>query len=592
MFDVVIRDGLVVDGSGGAPRRGDVALEGGRIVEIGSVSGEARETVDAGGRIVAPGFIDVHTHYDAQAFWDPTLSPSLYHGVTSVVGGNCGFSIAPLASPPSDAAPAETRAQTGEYLMRMLARVEGMPLESLREGVPWDWSSFGEYLGRLEGRLAVNAGFMVGHSALRRVVMGERAVGQEATQAELESMNALLRSSLAEGGLGFSSTRSAAHNDASGQPVPSRHASLEELYSLCRTTGDFPGTALEMLPGTSTFTEEDKEILTQMSLNANRPVNWNLVAPRADMPEVMENQLSASDYAAERGAVVLALTVPQELAGRVNLLSGFAFDALPRWAEVIGLPVEARKRALADPTVREQLRLGGEEQGPGPLKGLTRWSEIEVQETFAPENQKWQGRTVGAIAAERGVDPLDALIDLSLSEGLRTSFSSPTEGQTDPESWRMRAESWTDTRTIVGASDAGAHLDMMDTFAFTTQLLGRGVREMGLVSVEEAVRQLTGIPARLYGMRERGRLEEGWHGDVVVFDVDRIAKGPTYTRFDLPAGAPRLYAEAEGIDHVFVNGQEIVREGAETGARPGAVLRSGRDTETMENERWTSILKH
>ena len=335
MFDVLIRGGLVVDGTGEPARRADVALREGRIAEIGTLSGPARETLDADGRIVAPGFVDVHTHYDAQAFWDPTLSPSPYHGVTTIVGGNCGFSIAPLSP------------EAGPYLMRMLARVEGMPLESLREGVPWDWSSFGEYLDRLDGRLAVNAGFMVGHSALRRVVMGERAVGHAASPDELEAMNALLRASLAEGGLGFSSTRSAAHNDADGQPVPSRHAALEELYSLCRTTGEFPGTALEMLPGTSTFSEEDKEILTQMSLAADRPVNWNLIAPRADMPEVTENQLGASDYAAERGAVVLALTVPQELSGRVNLLSGFAFDALPRWAAVVGLPIEARKIVVA-----------------------------------------------------------------------------------------------------------------------------------------------------------------------------------------------------------------------------------------------------
>ena len=239
-------------------------------------------------------------------------------------------------------------------------------------------------------------------------------------------------------------------------------------------------------------------------------------------------------------------------------------------------------KALADPAVREQLRRGAEEQGAGLFKALTHWEAIGIEETFEPENERWRGRRVGELAAERGVDPLDALLDLALSEGLRTSFTSPTEGQSDPESWRMRAESWTDPRTIVGASDAGAHLDMLDTFAFSSQLLGRGVREMGLIGVEEAVRQLSDVPARLYGLRKRGRIEQGWHADVVVFDLERIAKGPTHTRFDLPAGAPRLYADAEGIDHVFVNGIEIMRAGEETGARPGTVLRSGRDSETVE----------
>jgi N-acyl-D-aspartate/D-glutamate deacylase len=247
----------------------------------------------------------------------------------------------------------------------------------------------------------------------------------------------------------------------------------------------------------------------------------------------------------------------------------------------MGLPLEARIRALADPRVREELRRGGEEQGPGPLKALTRWAQLGIEETFEAANARWRGRRVGELARERGVDALDALLDLALSEGLRTSFSSPVEGQDDPESWRMRALAWQDPRTVVGASDAGAHLDVLDTFAFTTQLLGRGVRELGLISVEEAVRQLTDVPARLYGLRERGRLAEGWCGDVVVFDLERVAKGPTYTRCDLPAGAPRLYADARGIECVLVNGRTIVRDGVETGARPGRVLRSGRDTETV-----------
>jgi N-acyl-D-aspartate/D-glutamate deacylase len=579
MNDILITGGTIVDGTGAPARRADVAVRDGRIVAIGDASGPARETIDATGRVVAPGFVDVHTHYDAQVFWDPTLSPSLYHGVTTIVGGNCGFSIAPLTP------------DAGEYLMRMLARVEGMPLESLRTGVPWSWSSFADYLALLEGRLAVNAGFMVGHSAIRRVVMGERAVGHAATAEELEAMKALLRRSLEEGGLGFSSTRSAAHNDADGQPVPSRHATLEELYALCRVAGELPGTSLEMLPGTSTFSVEDKEILTRMSLEAQRALNWNLVAPRSDMPEVALNQLDASDYAAARGAVVLALTVPQEIQGRVNLHSGFAFDALPRWAKVMQLPIPERMKALADPAVRAELRRGAEEQGPGPLKALTRWAQIRIEETFEPANASLRGRTLGEIARERGRDAFDVLLDVALSEGLRTSFASPTEGQTDAESWRLRGESWTDPRTIVGASDAGAHLDMLDTFAFTTQLLGRGVREMGLVTLEQGVRQLTEIPARLYGLRERGRLETGWIADLVVFDPERIAKGPTYTRSDLPAGAPRLYADAIGVDHVIVNGETVVRDGVETGARPGTILRSGRDTQTVPLDAWLGEIK-
>jgi len=570
MLDILIRGGLLIDGTGSEGRRADLGIRDGRVVALGDVEEPAREIIEAEGRVVAPGFIDIHTHYDAQVFWDPTLSPSPFHGVTTIVGGNCGFSIAPLAP------------EAGGYLMRMLARVEGMPIESLEQGVPWDWQSFGDYLSRLDGRLAVNAGFLVGHSALRRVVMGERAVGHEANERELAAMLALLRESLAQGGLGFSSTRSAAHNDAEGQPVPSRHASVEELLALCGVVRDFPGTTLEMLPGTSIFSEEDKEILSGMSLAADRPLNWNLVAPSSDAPEVTEHQLSASDYAAERGAVVLALTVPQEIEGRINLHNGFGFDALPGWAEVMGLPLEERKRALADPVVRDKLYAGAESQGPGLFKALTNWAGMRINECFEAKNKRFEGQRVGEVAEERGVEAFAAMLDLALSDGLRTSFTPFLGGQTSDASWEMRGRTWSDPRTVIGASDAGAHLDTIDTFAFTTQLLGRGVREKGLIGLEEAIRQITQVPARLYGLRERGEIRGGWYADVVVFDPERIAKGPTYTRQDLPAGAGRLYADAEGIDHVFVNGREIVRGGEFTGSHPGCVLRSGRDTETVD----------
>ena len=354
MHDVVISGGRVVDGSGAPAREADVALQDGRIAAIGRDLGEAARTIDATGRVVSPGFVDVHTHYDAQVFWDGTLSPSCYHGVTSVVGGNCGFSIAPLAP------------GAGAYLMRMLARVEGMPLESLEAGVPWDWTSFGEYLDRLEGTLAVNAGFMVGHSALRRVVMGERAVGEEASPEELDAMLALLRTSLGEGAWGFSSTISPTHNDGEGQPVPSRHASREEMLALAGAVRDFPGTTVEFLPGVGVFDDEKKALMADLSLAANRPLNWNVLAPAAANQEMVEAQLSATDYARERGAEVVALTVPQPMQVRLNLVGGFVFDALPGWADLFQQPLSERKRRLADPDYRRKPRRGRELRGRRP----------------------------------------------------------------------------------------------------------------------------------------------------------------------------------------------------------------------------------
>jgi N-acyl-D-aspartate/D-glutamate deacylase len=569
MLDVVITGGLLVDGTGAPARRGDLGIRGGRIAAVGEVGEAARETIDARGKVVAPGFVDVHTHYDAQVFWDGTLSPSPFHGVTSIVGGNCGFSIAPL----SDSA--------GEYLMRMLARVEGMPLESLQKGVPWDWRSFGEYLDRLERKVAVNAGFMVGHSALRRVVMGERAVGHEATDAELEAMCALLATSLREGGLGFSSTISPTHNDGAGQPVPSRHASREELIALARVVRDHPGTTLEFLPGVTVFSDDQKQLMTDLSLAARRPLNWNVLAPSAGNGDYVEAQLSATDYARARGAEVIALTVPQAMTVRINLTSGFVFDALPHWAGLFQLPIDERVRKLRDPAYRKQLDEGANSEGAGMLRGLARWDRMQVVETFADETRGFAGKTVAEIAEAEGKSPFDAMIDVAIADGLKTQFQPGGVGD-NPADWEARGRVWHDDRALIGASDAGAHLDMIDTFAFSTQVLGNGVRRHRVMGLEEAVRQLTDVPARLYGLRERGRLEQGWHADVTVFDADAVESGPTYTRYDLPAGAGRLYADARGIEHVFVNGVEIVRGTKHTGALPGTVLRSGRDTDTVE----------
>ncbi|MGH7288219.1 MAG: N-acyl-D-amino-acid deacylase family protein, partial [Myxococcota bacterium] len=408
MLDLRIVGGTVIDGSGAPGQSQDVGIRDGRVVAIGKLDEDARQTIDATGHAVAPGFIDIHTHYDAQAFWDSTLSPSSFHGVTTVVGGNCGFSIAPLAP------------EAGDYLMRMLARVEGMPLESLEKGVPWSWRSFGEYLGLLEGKLAVNAGFLVGHSALRRVVMGKRAVGHEATPDELVRMTELLRQSVREGGLGFSTSLAATHNDGAGEPVPSRHASREELLALARAIRDLPGTVLEAIPGTGLWGEKEKAIMADLSLAANRPLNWNVLAPNALAPQYTENQLSASDYAAERGAVVVALTPPATPTVRINLASGFLFDAFPGWDALFRLPIEARKQKLRDPAFRRRLDEGAHSEGAGLLRGLARWENMIVDQVARPENDVLRGRKIGEIAEGLGKEPFDCLLDLAIAEDLET----------------------------------------------------------------------------------------------------------------------------------------------------------------------------
>ncbi len=568
MYDTLIRGGWVVDGDGGPRRRADVGIAGGRITEIGPDLDTADATVlDADGRIVCPGFVDVHTHYDAQPFWDGTLSPSPLHGVTTVIGGNCGFTIAPLSDDPAD----------GEYLMRMLSRVEGMPLESLREGVPWDWKSTAEFLDAVDPLLAINAGYKVGHSALRRVVMSDDAVQREATEAEVAAMAELLRAGLAAGAMGFSSTWSTTHNDAEGRPVPSRHAARSELIQLCSVLVDFPGTGLEFLPGIGgPVDEESRQLLTDMSLAAGgRQLNWNVMQVTAGNVDECLLKLEAGTHAAERGATVVALTVPTLIAARLSFASGFVLDAIPGWADVMFLPREEKKRILADPAQRK--RLDDLAQGDHPLRRLANWGALTIFDTVNPVNARFDGRTVAHIAAELGCDPFDALLDIAIADDLQTSFGR-ADVPASREDWEARVGIWRDGRAVIGASDAGAHLDLLATFNYPTRVLAEPVRQHGLLELEEAVHLMTAVQADLYGLVDRGRLHEGAHADVLVIDESAVDSDPVTIRPDLPGGAARLYAGASGIDEVLVAGVAVVEAGTFTNARPGRVLRSGTDS--------------
>ena len=568
MFDTLIRGGWVVDGDGGPRRRADVSIVDGRIAGIGPDLDTADATVlDADGRIVCPGFVDVHTHYDAQPFWDGTLSPSPLHGVTSVIGGNCGFTIAPLSDDPAD----------GEYLMRMLSRVEGMPLESLQEGVPWDWKSTAEFLDAVDPLLAINAGYKVGHSALRRVVMGDDAVQREATDGEVAAMAELLRAGLAAGAIGFSSTWSTTHNDAEGRPVPSRHASRSELIHLCSVLVDFPGTGLEFLPGIGgPVDEESRQLLTDMSLAAGgRQLNWNVMQVTAGNVDECLLKLEAGTHAAERGAKVVALTVPTLIAARLSLASGFVLDAIPGWEEVMFLPREEKKQILADPAQRR--RLDDLAQGDHPLRRLANWGALTIFDTVNPVNARFDGRTVAHIAAELGCDPFDALLDIAIADDLQTSFGR-ADMPASREDWEARVGIWRDGRAVIGASDAGAHLDLLATFNYPTRVLAEPVRQHGLLELEEAVHLMTAVQADLYGLVDRGRLHEGAHADVLLIDESAVDSDPVSMRPDLPGGAARLYAGASGIDEVLVAGVAVVAAGTFTRARPGQVLRSGTDS--------------
>ena len=565
MFDLVIRNGTVIDGTGIPGRVADVAVSEGRIVAVGEVTEQGENEIDASGLIVAPGFVDVHTHFDAQVFWDTTLSPSPLHGVTTVISGNCGFTIAPL------------EAEHGDYMMEMLARVEGMPLTSLQEGVPWNWRTFGEYLDAIDGTLMPNAGFLVGHSAIRRTVMGERSVGELASEGELQSMKELLAESISAGGLGFSSSWAKTHNDADGEAVPSRHASETELIELCSVLRDSDAVALEFIPTIERFDNEVYQLLTDMSVAADKPLNWNVIFVNARQADLIEEKLQASDYAARQGGRVIALTAPMPAVSRLCFESGFLLDTLHGWTEPMALPPEEKLALLSDPERRKALN--EDAQKPSAFRGVARWERLTVGEVTKESLKHLEGRTIGEIADETGKSAWDTLCEIVVEDDLKTGLYPPAAGDND-ESWALRQALWNDDRCLIGASDAGAHLDFLATFNYSTYLLA-AARDRSLLSLESAVNKLTDVPARLYGLKERGRVEEGWWADLVVFDAAEVAPAEVEVREDLPGGAWRLYSEAVGVHHVFINGEHAVRDGGFTDARPGTLLRSGRDTEPV-----------
>jgi N-acyl-D-aspartate/D-glutamate deacylase len=570
MLDYVIRSGTVIDGSGGPARRADVGLSEGRIIRIGDVTEEAAHELDAAGLMVMPGVVDPHTHYDAQLFWDPSASPSNLHGVTTVIGGNCGFTLAPI------------KAEDADYIRRMMAKVEGMPLAALEQGVPWSWSTFGEYLGALEGNLGVNAGFLVGHCALRRQVMGAARAAEVATDEEIGAMRALLAESLRAGGLGFSSSQSRTHSDADNQPITSRHADRREMLAFCEEVAAHEGTTLEYITNgcLDAFSDDEVDLMTAMSKTAQRPLNWNVLTVDAHSAGRIEHQLGASSTAAAAGGQIVALIMPTLVPMNMSFRTHCALFLIPGWGDVMGLPLEERMVQLSDPAVRAQLDERAHAKEAGVFRGLARWGTYIIGDTYAPANEGCAGRVVEDIAAERGAGSFDTLLDIVLADQLRTVLW-PNTDDGDERTWTMRAEIWSDPRAMVGGSDAGAHLDRMCGSNYPTAFLADCLRGRRLVPVERAVHMMTGQPAQLFGLRRRGLLAEGYAADLCVFDPATVGSDPARLVHDLPGDAPRLIAASTGVVRVLVNGVETVRDGAPTGAVPGTLLRSGHDTASV-----------
>jgi len=558
-YDLVIRAGRVVDGTGMPGFTADVAIADGRIARIGRVDGPAQRTIDADGAVVAPGFIDVHTHYDVQLDWDPLATPSCFHGVTTVLTGNCGFTLAPAK--PEDV----------PWLAATLSRVEGMSARALAEGFRFAGGSFAEFWKRLEGRLGVNAGGYVGHCAVRRFVMGDDASERAATADEIAAMAALVRQAMREGALGFSTSQIDLHRGEDGRGVPSNHAAPEELVALASVLAEFDHGAIEIIPRSFAegFDAADRALLLELYRVSGKPIELNILVPNRAHPMGWERTLAFCREAFAQGARLHPQFSTNRLELHLKLANTFVFDEMPLWRSVLTDAEPARSRRLADPETRRRLRAEwDDEAGRAVTFDL---ADLEVEGVRDPAHAAWVGRSVGEIAAERRVAPLDAFLDLAIAEDLETNFRSRMSDVARKFIAHVVRSGVSDPIVMSGSSDGGAHLASFTGADYTTRLLSEWVPDP--LSLEQAIWRLTGMPATVHGLRDRGFLRTGACADVVVFDPATLAAGDAYLTRDFPAGSERYVVDARGYRAVVVNGVPLVEDGRHTGALPGHVLR-------------------
>jgi len=551
--DVVIRGGTVVDGTGSPGRVADVAIRDGRIAEIGPGLSGSR-VLNATGQIVAPGFIDIHTHYDAQVFWDPSLTPSSFHGVTTVVAGNCGFSIAPV------------RPESVGLLARTLQHVEDMSFDTLSAGVPWDeFETFPQYLDAISRRgTALNYSCYVGHTAVRMYVMGDEAYERAATPAEIARMQAVVGEAMDGGAIGFASSASPTHNGESGRPVPSRVGDLAELRALLQPVRTAKRGVVALLPGGVISHQEVFDLQREIG----RPFTWTALLTVQGYP-YHEGVMAEHDAAWADGVEVWPQVSCRPLVFQMNLSEPFTLNMRPTFAALMGTSRADRLAAYRDPSWRDK---AWAEAGGGSGSLPVNWANISV--ATSGSHPELNERAVVALAEDRGCTPLDVVLDISLDDDLETRFWSVLANN-DPEgiAWLLPRDN-----VLLGLADSGAHVSQLCDACFSTDLLGNWVRDRGVMPLERAIHKLTGEPAQVYGLTDRGTVTVGKAADLCVFDPETIAPGPLRRIHDFPANGERLTADAPiGMTHTLVNGVPIRVDGQpdEDGlaARPGTVLR-------------------
>ena len=556
-YELLIKNGTVVDGSGAPPVRADIAVAQGKIAEIGKITAGAQKVIDASDLTVSPGFIDHHTHYDAQICWDPVISPSSWHGVTSVIMGNCGVGLAPC------------KPAVREIAAWDLVNVEAIPFDVLSQGVTWDWETFPEYMDAADRRgSGINLGFMAPLTPFRHYVMGEESMERAATPEETTRIAALLREAMQAGAFGFSTTNGPQHIGYQGRPLACRLASFDELAayagvlkSLGRGTIEL---ALNDQPGV--VTESDYALLDHLGTQSNRPVTWLAMLSRDDQPDVCMETLRQTESLIRRGIVPQVTCRP--LSVQVNLRNPFIFANLECWNPAFNKSAEEQSALYRDPEFRRAWRKTFEQPRVFPGK----WDRVDIQEVSNPSLKKYEGKTVDEVARERGKDGLDTFLDLAIEDNLNIQYVMALFNADE----KRVAELITHPNTMIGLSDGGAHVDMLCDAGYCTYLLGTWVREKQLMPIERAVQRITSEPAQFFGVPNRGVLAEGMAADIVIFDATTIGspKRPEM-RYDLPGGGRRLVVPAQGVMHTVVNGEVLYADQQHTGDLPGQVLRAG-----------------
>ena len=561
-YDLVIKNGTVVDGSGSARYRADVAITDGKIAKIGRVNEKSKQTIDAEGHVVSPGFVDGHTHMDAQVFWDPIGSCSSYHGVTSVVMGNCGFTLAPC------------KQEDADLVFRNLERAEDLSRDAMLAGIDWTWETFPEFLDTIDDLpKGINYAGYIGHSALRTYTMGERAFEAEANEDEVKHMQALVKEAMHAGAIGFSTSRTFNHTTADDRPVASRLANWEEVRAIVNAVGETGKGIFEIAgesPGRSP--ERNREYhdrLRDLAVESGVTQTWGMFSVKA-APEIWRPYFDLLDETATAGGRMFAQVHSRGLNNILSFESATPYDNWELWSDIRALPLEEQKVRLGDPATKAKLVEIANREYTGPRIVGAEIRPPDWDYVFPMDDMSYDKPSMAQIAKEKGVDPVELMIDMALERDLKMFFRAPIANENQDHVLEMIKH----PRSVVTFSDSGAHVSQIMDSSLQTHLLSHWVREKEALTLEEAVKQITYNTATLWGLHDRGLLREGMAADVVVFDPETIGPNMPEVLNDLPAGAMRLKQTASGILNTVVNGEIFLTNNEHSGATAGQLLRS------------------